>query len=443
MKRIALLSLTLLLGIAAAGQTQPTPAAPVSGSVQDQPTTPAYEPANQPLSGVETQDIGFSSESRNTLTPSLSIATGWDSNAPRVFNTTTEQSSGITNLSGGLTLNRDFGNGNMTTLGYLGGGQLYTVDSDLNSQFHRLDFSQRLVGGRWSFLMSDGFSYQKDAFSTSPPMLFPGLYFGPGGTLFRPGVTPGESIIGQNVGRVNNTSAGQVTYGFTRATTLTANVSYGMLQYFDTSAYLSNRQIQAGTGIDHRLGRNTIGVNYSFSRFSYNDLPVKFDSHTFQVLFSHVLTGRWSFEAGGGPAIVVSNEAFFNTRKILGSGQVSLHYHVPMTDWSVRYGRTVTNGSGVLPGAVTDDFGLNGSRKLSRSLTVNLSGGYARNSGAFIESRFNTLYVGAGISQALGRNATVSFGYTGQRQTGTTFSGLTRHAVLVTFNWSFRPVVLH
>jgi hypothetical protein len=442
MKRVAIILFVVMLGPSAVVQAQSAPPAPVTGSVQDQPAAPTYQPSNQPLSGVLAQDIGIPSESRNMLAPFIAISQGWDSNAPRLSTGGSGTGSGITNLSGGLRLNRSSENGNATSLSYTGGGQIYTIDSSLDAQFHQLDFSQNVVTGRWTFLVADRLSYQKDAFSNSPPMLFPGVYFGPHGTLYIPGLTPGESIIGQNVGRINNSSSGQVTYGFTRATSLTTNFSYGLLHYDDSGVFLSNRQWSGGGGLDHRFGRNTLGMNYNFTRFTYDDIPVRFDSHTAQVVFSHVLTGRWAFEVGGGPAIVVSDYTLFKSTKIYGSGKVALHYHLPTTDLSVQYGRSVTNGSGVLPGAVTDDIGFTGTRQLNRSRSVNFSGGYSRNSGAFVNSSFNTFYVGAGISQALGRYASVSFGYTGQRQTGTSYSGLTRHAVIVSFNWSFRPIRL-
>jgi hypothetical protein len=443
MKRGAFILFVAMLATGAVAQTQSAPPAPVAGSVQDQPATPTYEPSNQPLSGVQTQDIGWSSESRNTLSPFLTVSGGWESNAPNYSSPGSNSGSGLMNVGGGLTLNRMTGPGNVTTLSYLGGGQLYTIDSNLDGSFQKMNFSQSMLFGRWSFLAADGLSYQKDAFAGAAPLLFPGADFGSGGSPFRPGITPGESIIGQNVGRINNSASGQVTYGFSRQTSLTTNFSYGMLHYLGDSVYLSNRQLGAGTGLDHRFGRNTLGVNYSFTRFSYDSFPEKFDSHVAQVVFSHVLTGRWSFEAGGGPAIVVSDFSLFQSTSIYGSGQVALHYHVPSSDLSLRYSRSVTNGSGVLPGALTDDIGFSGNHKLNRSTSVNLSGGYSRNSGAFVNSSFNTFYVGGGISQALGRYASVSLGYTGQRQTGTSSTSLTRHSVLVSFKWSFRPILLH
>ena len=440
MKHGAWIVFVLVVGIGAVAQTQ-APPPPVSGSLQDQPTTQTYEPSNRPLSGVQNQDIGTPSESRNTFVPSFSVSEGWDSNAHRITTTDSGTSSGITTLSLGLQLNKENA-GHATNLGYTGGGQIYTLDSDLNSQFHRLDFTQNFLAGRWSFLLADSFTYQKDAFASSPALLFPGL-IGPTGPGLHPGVGPGESIVGQNVGRINNSSTGQLTYGFSRVTTLTSSVSYGVLHYFDNTDFLNTRQLSAGTGLDHRFGRNTIGLNYNFGAFSYENLPLKFDTHTVQAMFSHVLTGRWSFEAGGGPSIIATDYAIFKSTKVYGSGRVAMHYHVPNTDFSAQYERSITGGSGVLPGAITDNLGVATTRKLSRSMSVNLSGGYARNAGTFVDSRFNSFYVGTGLSQAVGRYATVSFGYTGQFQTGNSVSDLSRHAVLVSFNWSFRPIVLH
>ena len=442
MKRVAIILTMASVSIGMLGQSQAPPPSPVSGTLQQDSPTPTYESSNRPLSGVQNQDIGESSESRNTFVPNLTFAQGWDSNAPRVTGGNAEQSSGISTISGGFRLNRET-NKNATSLGYTGGGQIYTVDSDLNSQFHRFDFSQTVVAGRWTFLVADGLSYQKDAFAGFPSLLFPGLPNGSGGTDFQPGITPGESIIGIAVGRLNNTASGQVTYGFSRATTLTSNFSYGLLHAFDDSGFLNNTQWQTGMGLDHKFGRDTLGVNYSFTRFGYDVFNQSFDSHTVQLAYSHILTGRWSFEVSGGPAFVVSNFGGFEITKVYGSGKVGFRYHMPKGDLGLQYSRSVTNGSGALPGAITDDVGVTLGRKLSRSLSANLSGGYARNSGTFVNSMFNTFNVGAGVTHTLGRYASVSMGYTGQRQTGSSYAGLTRHSAVVTFNWSFRPIVLH
>jgi hypothetical protein len=442
MNRVAIIIFVLSASVCAVAQTQAPPVAPVSGSLQQEPTAePTYEPSDRPLSGIQNQDIGISSASRNTLIPSITVSSGWDSNAPK-FTGGSEQSSGISTFSAGLALNHET-HSSLTSLDYLGGGQIYTIDSALDSQFHRLDFAQRMIAGRWTFLAADGLTYQKDAFASSPAFIFPGLPTGPGGTDFHPGVTPGESIIGLDIPRLNNSASGQVTYGFSRKTTLTTNFSYGLLHAFDDADFLNNKQWSTGAGVDHRFGRDTLGVNYMFTRFSYDTVNQSFDSHAIQVIYSHVLTGRWSFEAGGGPSIIKSNFFGFNNQKVYGNGKVSFRYKMRNSNLDLRYSRSVTNGSGVLPGSITDEVGVALGRSLTRSTSVNVTGGYARNSGAFVDSRFNTINVGAGVTRTVGRYASLSLGYTGQRQTGTGFAGLTRHSVLVSLNWNFRPVVLH
>ena len=443
MKHSVLVVFVIVVAIGVAAQVESPPSAAASGSIQSQPAPGTYEPSNAPLSGVETQGIGTPFEGRNTLAPYISVSEGWTSNAPRTFSSSGgTESSGVTALSGGLTLDHSSAK-NVTSLSYSGGGQIYTADSDLDSQFHSLEFAQSVVAGRWSFLATDALSYQKDAFASLPSLLFPGLFFGNGGVNFKPGFAPGESIIGQNIARINNVTGGQVTYGFSRKTTLTTNFNYGLLHYFEDTGLLNNRQFGGGMGLDHRFGRNTVGVNYNFTRFSYEGLPEAFDSHTAQVMFSHVLTGRMSLEVGGGPSVIVSNFANLKSTKVYGSGQVSLHYHMRLTDLSAQYGRSVTNGSGVLPGAVTDSIGLNASRKLGRSISANLSGGYARNSGTFVNSSFNTVYMGTGVSHEVGRYATASLGYSLQRQTGSSTADLTIQSVTVSLRWGFRPVQLH
>jgi hypothetical protein len=440
MKRVAFIMIFAVIATLAVAQSAPAPVPAATGTPQEPQSTPTYEPSDRPLSGVQYQDIGISSESRNTLVPYFTVSTGWVSNAPRLANDFNVEGSGLTTLSGSVQLVRDSRN-SLTTLAYTGGGQVYTLDSSLDSQFHRLDFSQRFIAGRWTVLFADGMTYQNDAFVSVPALLFPGLPGG-GGLGYKPGVTPNETIIGQNIPRINNTSSGQVTYGFSRATSFTANANYGLLHYFD-AGFLNTKQLGSGAGLDHKFGRSTIGVNYQFSRFTYDNFSEKFDSHAIQVMFSRVLTGRWSFQAGGGPSIVVTGFGPVTQTKIYGGATVGFSYHLPKYDIGIQYGRAVTNGAGVVPGAITDTLGLNLNRKLSRSITADLSGGYARNSGLFVNSGFNTFYVGAGLSHELGRYSTASIGYTLQRQTGTAYSGLTNQGVTATLRWGFRPIVLH
>jgi hypothetical protein len=442
MKRSAIIILfaaVSTLTVAQSAQAPPTPA--VSGAVQDTPSSTTYEASERPLSGVQSQDIGISSDSRNTLVPYVTVSTGWVSNAPRLSAGSAYEGSGLSTLSGSIQLLRDSKN-DLTTLDYTGGGQIYTLDSGLNSQFHRMDFSQRFIAGRWTVLFADGLTYQNDAFVSVPALLFPGMPSGPGGVGYKPGVTPNESIIGQNVARINNTSSGQITYGFSRATSFTANANYGILHYFD-AGFLNTKQLGSGAGVDHKFGRNTVGTNYQFSRFSYDNFSEQFDSHSFQLVFSRILTGRWSFEAGGGPSFVVTSFGPVSDRKIYGGANVGFHYHMPKSDIGIQYGRAVTNGAGVVPGAITDTVGFTLNRKLSRSITGDISGGYARNSGLFVNSGFNTFYVGAGVSRNLGRYSSASLGYTLQRQTGIAYAGLTNQGVTLTVRWGFRPIVIH
>jgi hypothetical protein len=441
MKRVAFILIFAVIATLAVAQSTQAPTPAVSGNLQEPQSTPTYEPSDRPLSGIQYQDIGISSGSRNILSPYFTMSTGWVSNAPRLANNFAVQGSGLTTLSGSLQLVRDSKN-NLTTLAYTGGGQIYTLDSNLDSQFHRMDFSQRFIAGRWTLLLADGLTYQNDAFVSVPALLFPGLPTDPTGVGYKPGVTPNESIIGQNIPRINNTSSGQVTYGFSRATSLTLNGSYGLLHYFD-AGFLNTKQLGSGAGLDHKFGHSTVGVNYQFSRFSYENFSEQFDSHSIQVMFSRVLTGRWSFQAGGGPSVVVSAFGPFSQTKVYGGATVGLQYHLPKSNIGIQYGRAVTNGAGVVPGAITDTLGLTLSRKLSRAVTADLSGGYARNSGLFVNSGFNTFYVGAGLSHELGRYSTASIGYTLQRQTGTAYAGLTNQGVTVSLRWGFRPIVLH
>jgi hypothetical protein len=125
----------------------------------------------------------------------------------------------------------------------------------------------------------------------------------------------------------------------------------------------------------------------------------------------------------------------------------------------LNYSHQVGNGSGVLLGARSDQVTGSGTRRLTRVWTGNVSLGYARDTSVSgtattvgpAQTIYDTLYVGAGLQQPLGRTANLTVNYTANIQIssdevcaktncGTNF---TTHVITVGLNWRARPFVLH
>jgi hypothetical protein len=296
-------------------------------------------------------------------------------------------------------------------------------------------------------LLGDTLSYQPNAYGAYAPLLFAGVESGtPGGGL-QPGVSPNDTVLTSQNTQLNNTAVGQVTYGLSRASSLTGSVSYGLLHYLDGD-FLDNRQLNAGGGFDHRFGRNTMGMSYTYSRFMYDNIDENFESHVLHLTYGRRIIGRISLALEAGPSIRKTNAGTFADTNVDFTGLASVQYASNKTNYGLSYLRAVTGGSGVMVGALTDTVFISGTRQLTRALTGNASAGYARNSSVYTQvtgagTNYKTFFAAAGISQHIGRYLSIGLGYRGQRQTSNFASGnFTSHSAVVSLQWGFRPIRL-
>jgi hypothetical protein len=442
MKKQLVLASVLLIAACGFGQTadpQSVPAGPVE--TENASTAPRYEENVRPLSGVQNYDLGYRADRFNLLTPSFAFSEAYGTNPGLSFGTNTEPVWASTTTVGG-SLDMERGNARrLFTTSYQGSGQFSSYDSSLNTHLHKFDVTQSVQSGRWDFLIGDAVTYQPNAYGASAPLIYAGNQV-PTDSGFSPGVTPNSTILTQQANQISNTAVGQLSYGLSRMSVLTANGSFGILRYLD-GGFLDSKQFTAGGGFDHKFGRNTVGVSYNYARFMYDGLAPDFDTNTVQLTYARRVVGRFTFAIGAGPMITKITTGSVTDTQLDVSARASFEYAGNRSRMGIGYTRGVTGGSGLTPGAVTDSITGSGERQLTRSVSWNFAGGFSRNSATLTATEFNTVYVSTGIAHLVGRYVSISMGYRGQKQTSnSSIQDLSTNAVVASVVWHFRPVRL-
>lgn len=452
MKAFLLLCSLAICTINCLAQTDEPPAPPLTGQevAENSAPAPRYEDNVRPLSGVQNYDVGTRTEYMNMIVPAFTFSGSYGTNPGYSYGPSGETVWGsTTNLGGSLRLMRGSTN-KLFSMSYLGSGELNSYDSNRNTQVHSLEITQSITTGRWTYLVGDTLSYSPNAYGGYTPLLFPGIGTSTPGGGFQPGVTPNDSVLTSQNTQLNNTALGQVTYGLSRVSSLTGSVSYGILRYLDGD-FLDNHQLNLTGGFDHRFGRNTMGVSYTYSKFMYDQFEEDFGTHTIHLTYARRIIGRVSLALRGGPSIRSTNAGVFSDTNTDFTGSASLQYAGTKTNYALSYSRAVTGGSGVVIGALTDTVSVSGSAQMTRSLTANASGGYTRNSAIYetysqivgAGMNYNTFFIGAGISRQVGRYMSLAMGYRGQRQTSDVrTANFTSHAAVVSLQWRLRPIRL-
>jgi len=420
----------------------------------------AIVPDDRPLTGVQNLTLGSSEASRNMLLFGFNVGETADSNALLQNGSTAWQA--VTSVSGNLALQRTTQR-NELDLRFSGGGVFYTQQAYQNSAFTNFEISDSMTLNRWNILVSNSVGYFPESPIYNAFPTFGGYNYNPFNYLTNPGnlvpgLTPSQSIYTTQTQRLTYTAAGQVQYGLSPRSSVTASASFGLLQFFDFD-FLNGKQLNVTTGYNRNLtAKDTLAVSYSYGRFWYDQSDFYFYSHTVYLSYARRLAGRLALRVYGGPQFVYSKG--LSQQDTFGSGGVSLNYQLSRTALGLTYSHGVTGGSGVLVGASTDSVNASANRNLTRLWSGSANISYNRNSNLYAISTvpgvtgltgtdYSNIGVGGSVSHPLGRAANVFFGYTYQHQTSGTVCTTTnctnnfnRHLITAGFSWQARPVRL-
>jgi len=441
--------------------TTPKPAAsalpPLDTVGDEQPSPDQLLPDSRPLTGVQSPTLGRLESPHSYWEPGFQYSNTIQSTLPG------EQSSGLSStnyLAATVSLLEQWRSSQLA-VNYSGGGTFSTDKTLGNGYFHQLGATQSFQWARWQVQFLDQFSYIPDSefgFGGGTNLGLPGGGISP--TAPQTGLSSGYQTLFTSEGpRYNNNFTTQVVYQLSPRASVNASGSYGILR-FENSGSINDDNAGANVGYNYQLNReDTIGVQYSFNRYSYVGLSQAIDDHVISVAYGKKITGRLALKLFGGPDITTFKVPIANvSRRTSGSGGGSVSYRFSRVDTSVSYNHGVTAGSGAFAGSETDSITGNASRQLTRTWRGQVNFGFARNrdivsnaAAAGLATAFNSYSVGGGLSRPFGANANLSFAYAANIQTGGQASGCTvpgcgssytQHQVTLNLQWHTRPLVL-
>ncbi len=446
-----------------------SPLASAANNAQDQANADSQKllPDTTALTGIQDLSLGVPATNHSYWQPHLELSSTVDSN-PLSANGQTGWST-FTSISGGVDLHKNSGN-SMLTLSYVGGGSFSNDGNVSDGILQGLNFSERLSYRRYVFSFFDQLMYApQTAFGGA------GIPNGPtlpgGGTLgFGNGYTPGQTILTARGQRLTNFSGGEADVLLTPRSSLTFVGGYELLDSVD-DAQLNYGDVILSAGYNYQLSRqNTIGLSYQFSSISYSNIDQSIKNNIISVSYGRRITGKLAFQASGGPDIAqirmplttapatsgggaVSTSTSYMTQ-VYASINASLQYQLRQASISAAYNHGVTGGSGVLAGAITDNFTGTVGKQVSRTFNVSWNVGYSRNRGIQVagtttaNETFDYWFTGVNLSHPLGRTMNLFLNYQLQYQntgasvcTGPGCAGsLARNQITFGFGWHKQPV---
>ena len=442
-------------------EAKPKPAAkapPLMGMGQDDAEqTPANElqPDNRPLTGMQTPTLGTPQFRHSYWVPGLQYGNTTQNYA---LNQTSSADWTVNSyVAGNLSLLEAWSHSQLS-MNYSGGGLFSTNSAQDNSYFHQLGLVQAFQRRRWQVQFLDQFSYLPEAqfgFGGAANLNTPGIGGSLGGSL--PGLqgtyVPNQSILTSVGSRYSNAFATQVSYALSRRGSLTVAGSYGILRFVE-AGNIESDTVSGTVGYDYALtSEDQLGGQYRFSAYHFAGFPQAFADHTLQIVYGRKITGRLALQLAGGPELSTFRIPIGNSSsRLSASGRASLSYGFKRGSISLGYDHSVSNGGGVLIGSSTDSVSMDANRQISRQWQMQGNFGYARNH-ALVNANaqgYDTWFAGGGLSRPLGRNASLSFGYTARIQAsqlpvcaaGNCSTSFTQHQISLGFQWHTRPFVI-
>jgi hypothetical protein len=424
----------------------------------DQAQQQTIQPDSQPLTSVQVPTLGTPEMRHSYWIPGIKYSNAILSKS---YSPTTNSSWNTTSfVSGDMSLLEAWSHSLLST-NYSGGGFFSTDPVQGNGQYHQFASAYEVDLRSWQLLFVDQFSYlPQTAFGFGGPTAlgFPGIT----GVLavplpgLQPEYLPGQTVLSAIGPRYSNAGAAQISYAFSRRSSLTISGLYSDLHFINAGNVDSDVET-LNAGYSYEISKNdSIGLQYRFSAYHFPGSPQAVGDHSAEFVYGRKITGRMALKLAGGPQIIYFRIPVSGiSQKITGSGSALLTYGFARGGLTLGYTHDLGGGSGVLTGAVFDLANATLARQLTRAWLGNLNFGYARNrpvisvTGATPQV-FDAWIAGAGVTHAVGRTGTFSLAYQSQIQSSnfpicgapTCGTNYDVNQVILTFEWHTRPVVL-
>ena len=389
MKIQILISAFLLSMVASIAQGQALPTAESSMSSTLGPNLPDLDGVfHYSLSASEVVELGFD-QSGDT-----SYGTDFSGNAAYTSRSTVKPFSVL--FAGGVIIGNQSGQG--------------------TTSFWNISASQGYVTRHWVFNISDSFSFLPQSPTTGLSGI-PGV--GDLGALpvQGPGSGPIGSILSTSGDRIGNGLSGSVERQLTRDTSISGSGNWGVLHYLDSTEAngLDSSEVSGVVSLNRRIdARSSASVSGVYSTYSYSGEQSGVGTPDFQTRginfqYQRVLSRTLSFSASAGPQWVSSSNSSLIPDSLDVAVSAGLAYGYRNVHAGVSYSRGVNNGSGVLPGALSNSISGSVGRTFGRDWVASLTAAYSRSSGLsqFLvgsslvptNETYDTTYGGAQVSR--------------------------------------------
>ena len=300
------------------------------------------------------------------------------------------------------------------------GGYFFGNNGQPSSSFQNLGISQVLNTRKWTFLLSDLVSYLPVAprFGLSGVPGVGDIGISPIGT----GIIPGDALLTNFGRRITNTAIGGATVRLTGRDSVRSSVSYTKQHFLDGNG-IENDQLIAGGELDHAFTQaTTVGAGYTYALATYPQSNVSFTSQSVVGIFQHSFSAHFNVFASLGPQWTHGSDSTLipsSTNLSIAAGGSYFRRH---DTYTASYSHGTSTGSGVLYGALTNNFTGAAQRRFSDNWTGGLFASYG--SARTLADQSSGLYtstssVAGGVqgSRRLGEHWSVYGSYAAEYQT--------------------------
>ena len=316
---------------------------------------------------------------------------------------------------------------------FAGGVILANQSGQGTSTFWNLTASQGYITRHWAFNISDSFSFLPQSPTTGLSGI-PGLGDQGAFPIQSPTTGPAGGILTTSGDRIGNTLTGSVERQIASNTSIAGSGSWSILHYLDDNAEqgLDNTQITGIVSLNQRLdARSSAAISGVYSDYYFTSAGAGpndpgFTTRGINLSYQRVLSRSFSASISAGPQWVSSSDSLLIPSAINVAVSAGLSYGYRNTHASVTYTRGVNNGSGVIPGALSDGVSGTVGHTWGRNWLASLSAAYTHTAGltqvtngdTLITTNevFDTVYGGGQVTRRISTHFSAYASYTAQSQ---------------------------
>lgn len=342
--------------------------------------------------------------------------------------------SGVTTYSTTLSGNVSFAGKSIvypTNLVLSAGVILANQSSQSTTGYVSAAISQGYVTRSWIFNISDSVSFLPQSPTTGLSGI-PGVGDLGSSPVQGPVAGPAGGIFSASGNRIANSLTGSVEREIGKATSVSGSGSWTKLHFLDSNDSFDNSQISGVVALNRRLdARSSASLNAVYSTFSYGDTSVAslqpdIETRGINASYQRVLSRTLSASVSAGPQWVSSSNSTLIPSSLNVAASGSISYQRGFTSASVGYSRGVNGGSGVLPGAISDNINASLGHTYGRNWVASLNAGYSHSAGltqvfngtsaAPINVVFDSVFGGAQVTRRISLHFSGYASYEAQNQ---------------------------